>query len=153
MGNKPSRLAPLIGKTVWILAFAYFCLNGFIVIVPLIGTLTDGECNRLDLQGWYYVTIVAGIFLMSIIYYFSAFASAAVRSDGDYEELLAKAEAMPVIRPSIMSLAGVHPEIIEQDVHDAQYGNRRTVAVIIDDDVRARTFLLQTRLMTVLTWF
>jgi hypothetical protein len=106
--------------------------------VPLIPPYTDGNDKNLEIKGWYYITIVASISASAIIYYLAAFASAPNRSGGTRAELLTQlAGAERSHGYSILKYAGVHPELFEDDEHNPQYGYRRQVEVVIDDEVYA----------------
>jgi len=106
--------------------------------VPLIPPYTNGNGQDLEIEGWYYVAIVASICIAAIIYYLLAFAYAPNRSGGTYAELLAQSAGAEGSRGhSIMTFAGVHPELFEEDEHNPQYGYRRQVEVIDDDSVCA----------------
>lgn len=52
-----------------------------------------------------------------------------------HADLVEQARRNPNAGKSIMTYAGVHPEIIEDEYNDPQYGNRRSVEVIIDSEV------------------
>jgi hypothetical protein len=137
-GSEGQALAPwFLRHTYWLFTIAYLAVNGFIVIAPLIPPYTDSDGNNLQIKGWYYIVITASVFLSAFLYYLAAFAFAFVRSgEGlDPAQLVLQAEKNPEKGASIMSVAGVHPEIIEGECHDSQYGNRRSVKVIIDSDV------------------
>jgi len=139
--NYGSEGQPLASRflrhTYWLFTIAYLAVNGFIVIVPLIGPYEDSNGNSLQIKGWYYIVITGFLFLSASLYYLATFAFAFVRSgEGlDHAQLVLQAEQNPEKRASIMSVAGVHPEIIEDEYHDSQYGRRRSIKVIIDSDV------------------
>ena len=106
--------------------------------MPLISPYTSGSGKDLEIKGWYYVAVVACVFIAAIIYYLVAFAWAPNRSGGTHAELLAQsADAEGSHGHSIMAYAGVHPELFEEVEHNSQYGYRRQVKVVIDDSVCA----------------
>jgi predicted cobalt transporter CbtA len=108
------------------------------VVVPLIPPYTNGNGKNLETKGWYYVAIVAGMSAVAIIYYLFAFAFTPKRSGGTHAELLAQSVAAEGSHGySIMTLAGVRPELFEEDMHDPQYGYRRQVEVVISNSVCA----------------
>ncbi|OBT52025.1 hypothetical protein VE04_06969, partial [Pseudogymnoascus sp. 24MN13] len=124
----------LLRKLFWPLAVIYICFNGYIVVVPLIPPYTNGNGKDLDIKGWYYVAVVACISTAAITYYLVAFGRAPNRSGGTHAELLAQPVGAEGSRGySIMTYAGVHPELFEEDEHNQQYGYRRQVEVVIDD--------------------
>jgi hypothetical protein len=98
----------------------------------------NGNGTDLEIKGWYYIAIVACMSTVAIIYYLVAFAQAPNRSGGTHAELLAQSAGARGSRGhSIMTYAGVHPELFEEDEHNPQYGYRRQVEVVIDDSVCA----------------
>jgi hypothetical protein len=116
----------------------YLCFNSYVAVVTLIPPYTNGNGKDLEIEGWYYVAIVACISTAAIIYYLVAFARAPNRSGGTHAELLAQsAGAEGSHGHSIMTYAGVHLELFEEDEHNPQYGYRRQVEVVIDDSVCA----------------
>jgi len=84
--------------------------------VPLIPPYTNGNGQDLEIEGWYYVAIVACLSIAAIIYYLVAFAYAPNRSGGTHAELLARSAGVEGSHGhSIMTFAGVHPELFEED--------------------------------------
>jgi len=70
----------------------------------------------------------------AIIYYLLAFTGVPNRIGGTHAGLPAQsAGAVGRHGRSIMTYAGVRPELFEADAHNPQYGYRRQVKVVIDD--------------------
>jgi len=107
--------------------------------MPLVPPYRDGNGKDLEVKGWHYVTVVGCVVGSSFLYYTLAIATAPVRSGSEHLELLQEAERDEELNPanglSIMRFAGVHPEIFEEKRHNAQYGYRRSVAVIVNSNV------------------
>jgi hypothetical protein len=118
-------------NTWWLLAVAYLIVNGMIIIVPLIPPYTDGNGNSLQIKGWYYITIVACTFVSAGTYYLLAFKPGSVQPG---------TESHTGTKQPIISWAGVHLKIHEDNFNDPQYGNRRKVKVIVDDNVSLTIF-------------
>jgi hypothetical protein len=137
-----SGWVPSLGKTYWFFAFAYLVLNAWIVIVPLVPPYTDGNGNKLQVQGWWYIVIVACVYLCAILYYLATFSRAPVRTlarRASHNQIVEAVKERPDRQLSIMNIAGVHPEIIEDEYNDPQYGNRRSIQVVIDSEVVSYT--------------
>lgn len=125
-------------KTYLIFVLAYLVVNGWIIIVPLIPPYKDGLGNKLQIKGWYYIVIVAATCGLAGAYYTAAFGYASVRTGQrgfTHAQIVDQARIDPERRKSIMNIAGVHPEIIEDEYNDPQYGNRRSVEVLVDSNV------------------
>jgi hypothetical protein len=130
-------------KTYWLFALAYLCINAWIVIVPLIGPYTDGNGNELEIKGWYYIVILACVQACALLYYLVTFSRTPVRTGAQgvsHDQISESIKQHPEKKPSIMNLAGVHPEIIEDEYNDPQYGNRRSIKVVIDSQVSRIVF-------------
>jgi hypothetical protein len=125
-------------KTYWLFALAYLGINAWIVIVPLIGPYTDGNGNELEVKGWYYIVILACVQACALLYYLVTFSRTPVRTGAQgvsHDQISEAIKQEPDKQLSIMNLAGVHPEIIEDEYNDPQYGNRRSIKVVIDSPV------------------
>jgi hypothetical protein len=104
----------------WGLAIAYFCVNTFIVVMPLIPPYRDSNGTELEVKGWYYITIVVCIFTSACIYYITTIGNP---------------------QRTLLSLAGVRPEMHEEEIHDPDYGYRKTVEVRIYSDVSCSSYI------------
>jgi len=132
--DEPWLLGTLFAK--WFFVIAYLCFNLYIIVMPLIPPYKDGNGIDLEVKGWHYVTVISCVFGVSFLYYTLTIATAPVRSGGEHSELLQEAERDQELNLangfSIMRSAGVHPEIFEERRHNAQYGYRRSVEVLVD---------------------
>lgn len=88
--------------------------------MPLIPPYRESNGTEQEVKGWYYITVVLCIVTSACIYYITTISNP---------------------HRTLLSLAGVEPEIYVAETHDPHYGHRKTVKVRIQSDVSCVSYI------------
>lgn len=129
--SNSNKIRSFIFRTAWgRVAFALFYLgiNLYIVIVPLKGPYVDGNGDKLEVQGWWYMAVAACVCLAAVGYYYATIGLTGV-DEPRYP------------KRSILRIAGVEPRMLEAPTHNPKYGLRKTVEITITEESRVSFYL------------